>query len=105
MAKRLILAAVVTILGATQAQAQTNFGTMPPAQTGQAAQMPYIQAPTPGVPAAQNPTMIAPPVTAQPTFQQPDMQQLPGYTPPGLPVPQGGMNAPMGGTASPGMAQ
>jgi hypothetical protein len=105
MVKRLMFAAAVTILVAGQARAQSNFGTMPPAQTGQPAQMPYIQAPTPGTAAVQNPTVMAPPVTAQPQMLQPDMQQLPGYTPPGLPVPQGGLNAPMGGTPSPSMAK
>jgi hypothetical protein len=92
-------------LGAVQAHAQASpYGMMPPAQMGQPAQTPYLAAPVPATPTAQPPVSLPPPVTATPNAVPLNLQQIPGYTPPGLPiqqggVPQGGMNAPAGGMA------
>ena len=112
MPRYMILACAAVFLGAVQAHAQTSqFGMMPPAQTGQPAQTPYMTAPTPGAPTVQGPVALPPPMTAQPNPAPLNLPQIPGYTPPGLPVQQGGtlqggMNAPVGGAgmASPNVA-
>ena len=107
MPKHVTLAFAAVLLGAVQAHAQTSqYGMMPPAQTGQPAQTPYLTAPTPGTPTVQAPAALPPPLTAQPNPAPLNLPQIPGYTPPGLPIQQGGMTAPAGGTgmASPGVA-
>ena len=107
MPRHVILAFAAVFLGAAQAHAQTSpYGMMPPAQTGQPAQMPYLAAPVPGTPTVQPPVSLPPPMTAEPNAAPLNLPQLPGYTAPGLPIqqggmPQGGMSAPMGGMASP----
>ncbi|HEY1855974.1 hypothetical protein [Acidocella sp.] len=102
MPRHVILAVAAVFLGAAQAHAQTGqFGMMPPAQSGQAAQTPYMTAPVPGTPTVQAPVSMPPPMTAEPNAAPLNLPQIPGYTPPGLPIQQGGMNAPMGGMASP----
>ena len=101
MPRYVTLAVAAVLLGAVQAHAQTSqFGVMPPAQTGQPAQTPYMAAPVPQTPTAQAPVALPPPVTV-PNAAPLNLPQIPGYTPPGLPIQQGGMNAPRGGVASP----
>ena len=110
MRTRVILAFGAIFLGAVQAHAQASpYGMLPPAQTGQPAQTPYIPAPVPAKPSVQAPVNLPPPMVAQPNAAPLNLPQIPGYTPPGLPIqqggmPQGGMNAPGGGMSSPGMA-
>ena len=105
MRKHMILAFGAVFLGAVQAHAQGSYGMMPPAPTGQPAQTPYLAAPTPATPSVQAPVNLPPPMTATPNAAPLNLPQIPGYTPPGLPVQQGGVNAPAGGVTAPGMAQ
>ena len=100
MRKYMILAFGVVFLGASQAHAQTgSYGMMPPGQTGQPAQTPYMAAPVPEAPSVQAPVNLPPPTPPAPQNAAPlNLPQIPGYTPPGLPIQQGGgMNAPTGG--------
>lgn len=96
MPRYMILAFGAVFLGAVQAHAQASpFGMMPPGQTGQAgqpAQMPYMAAPVPATPSVQPPVNLSPPVTAPPNAAPLNLPQIPGYTPPGFPIQQGGMS-------------
>jgi hypothetical protein len=101
-----ILALGAAFLGAVQAHAQASpYGMLPPAQNGQPAQAPYLAAPAPATPSVQPPVNLPPPTTVIPNAAPLDLPQIPGYTPPGLPIQQGGTNAPGGGMTGPGMAQ
>jgi hypothetical protein len=109
MSRYIILGFGALFLGAVQAHAQASpSGMMPPAQLGQPAQTPYLAAPVPEAPTAQPPVSLPPPAIATPNAPL-NLPQIPNYTPPGLPIqqgmPQGGINAPVGGgMTSPGMA-
>ncbi len=106
MPRYVILAFGAVFLGAVQAHAQASpYGMMPPTQTGQPAQLPYMAAPVPTSPSVQAPVSLPPPMTAEPNVAPLNLPQIPGYTPPGLPIQQGGMSRPAGGMTSPGMAQ
>lgn len=97
MARYVILAFGMVLLGAVQAHAQASpYGAMPPSQTGQPAQTPYMAAPVPAAPSVQAPVNLPPPVT-KPNAAPLNLPQIPGYTPPGLPVQQGGMTPSTGG--------
>lgn len=97
MPRYVVLAFGMVFLGAVHAHAQASqYGTMPPAQTGQPAQTPYMAAPVPAAPSVQAPVNLPPPVTT-PNAAPLNLPQIPGYTPPGLPVQQGGTNPSTGG--------
>ena len=98
MLRYVTLAFGAFFLGTVQAHAQASpYGMLPPAQTGQPAQTPYIPAPVPETSSVQAPVTLPPPAIAQPAAPL-NLAQIPGYTPPGLPIQQGGM-------MSAGMAQ
>jgi hypothetical protein len=97
MTKYVILAFWMVLLGTVQARAQASpYGAMPPAQTGQPAQTPYMAAPVPAAPSVQAPVNLPPPTT-MPNPAPLNLPQIPGYTAPGMPVQQGGTNASPGG--------
>ncbi|HVE20607.1 MAG TPA: hypothetical protein VNC39_01410 [Acidocella sp.] len=106
MSRYVMFAFGMVLLGAVQAHAQASpYGAMPPAQTGQPAQTPYMAAPVPAAPSVQAPVNLPPPV-ATPNAVPLNLPQIPGYTAPGMPVQQGGLNAPAGGgMTSPGTAR
>jgi len=93
MLRHVILAFGMVFLGVVQAHAQASpYGAMPPAQTGQPAQTPYMAAPVPARPSVQAPVNLPPPTTTKNAAPL-NLPQIPGYTPPGSPVPQGGMTS------------
>ena len=90
MPRHMILAFGMVCLGVVQTHAQASpYGTMPPAQMGQPAQTPYMAAPVPAKPSAQAPVNLPRPTTT-PNAAPLNLPQIPGYTPPGFPVQQGG---------------
>ena len=106
MPRYVIVAFGMVFLGVVQAHAQASpYGAMPPAQTGQPAQTPYMAAPVPTPPSVQAPVSLPPPTAAVPNAAPLNLPQIPGYTPPGLPIQQGRTNAPASGMTSPGTAQ
>jgi hypothetical protein len=106
MPRYVTLAFGMIFLGVVQAHAQASpYGVMPPAQTGQPAQTPYMAVPVPTTPSVQAPVSLPPPTTAVPNAAPLNLPQIPGYTPPGLPIQQGEMNAPAGGMTRSGTAQ
>jgi hypothetical protein len=94
MLRYVTLAFGALFLVTVQASAQTSpYGMRPPVQTGQLAQTPYIPAPVPETPSVQAPVTLPPPAIVQPAAPL-NLPQIPGYTPPGLPIQQGGITSP-----------